>query len=454
MSVQISRILHAGYLLEHEGVRIAFDPIFENPFSRNCYAFPHVTFDEERIREEQFSAVFISHYHDDHCSLESLNLLDRATPIYMFCVHFELFDLIRELGFFQVHSLELESPVEIGPFRVTAKRALDAAVDSLFHIQVSGLNILNVVDSWIDHEMIEELEKMTWDLVLWPFQTMRELEVIAPTRFEKSDRKLPREWVEQLTRLSPRCLVPSSCQFLLEDWSWYNKAFFPISYKNFTDQVSTFLPKTELIRLDPSRSIFLDKDIVKEAPSLPWLRLLDEAEVDYDYQPDLTPPSTEEVARHFPALTEEQRIRLEDFCCRGLPEKYAEMGPSADPFFRKDRVWQLSLFDHHGRAKVFRYHLRDDVMTLLGDSQVLTEWATEVPMYKLYGALESGEALTSMYVRINDCKFEPSLEKAVAEADILADPLIRCLFIDSFASYQRAQIKRIKGALRPGAAFS
>ena len=79
--LKISRILHAGYLFECSDVSIAFDPIFENPFSKNCYAYPNVQFNHEKIRNLRLDAVFISHYHDDHCSLESLVLLSKETPI-------------------------------------------------------------------------------------------------------------------------------------------------------------------------------------------------------------------------------------------------------------------------------------------------------------------------------------------------------------------------------------
>ena len=54
----ISRILHAGYVFACEDTRIAFDTIFENPFSRNCHAFPDVRFDEAAIRRERFAAVW------------------------------------------------------------------------------------------------------------------------------------------------------------------------------------------------------------------------------------------------------------------------------------------------------------------------------------------------------------------------------------------------------------
>ena len=101
--IKISRILHAGYIFEHElnheSDRIAFDPIFENPFSQNCHAFPPVKFDYAEIRKQKFAAVFISHYHDDHCSFDSLDLLDRNTPIYIYCVFDEMFSMLKELGF-------------------------------------------------------------------------------------------------------------------------------------------------------------------------------------------------------------------------------------------------------------------------------------------------------------------------------------------------------------------
>ncbi|MEG0043528.1 MAG: MBL fold metallo-hydrolase, partial [Massilia sp.] len=131
----ISRILHAGYVFACEGATIAFDTIFENPFSRNCHAFPDVRFDVAAIRRQHFDAVFISHFHDDHCSLDSLDLLDRATPLYIYCIFDALFEMVRQLGFTHVHPLRLNTPVTVGPFTVTPREAMDVDVDSMFQVQ-------------------------------------------------------------------------------------------------------------------------------------------------------------------------------------------------------------------------------------------------------------------------------------------------------------------------------
>jgi hypothetical protein len=41
-------------------------------------------------------------------------------------------------------------------------------------------------------------------------------------------------------------------------------------------------------------------------------------------------------------------------------------------------------------------------------------WTTEIPAAKLYAALELGESLTSMYMRINDTVFDADTERDLA----------------------------------------
>lgn len=450
MSLTVSRILHAGYIFESEGFQIAFDPLFENPFSRNCFAFPPVQFKMDEIQKLQLSAVFISHYHDDHCSLESLVLLDRATPLYIFCIHEELFSMIRKLGFTHVHSLQLNKPIDIGPFKITPHRALDADVDSLFHIQVQGLNILNVVDSWIGPETFDRLQKYApWDLVLWPFQTMRELEVIAPTRFPSLPPEIPVEWLEQLQVLKPNILVPSSCQFKMEPWSWHNKKFFPVSYDYFEKTVQSILPATKILRIDPSRSYRINHSgEITAAASLEWVKPLSSDELDYDYDADFIPPKTAQIARNFPPLEQNQLRRVLDYCSVELLEKYRSLEIPADSYFGKQRLWKLSLFDHLGTETAFYYSINQSTIAKVAEPEheEALAWTTEIPTARLYGALENGESLTSLYLRINSETFNSASEVELKDADLLEDPLLQCLYSGVFGSYQRAQLKRIKSS--------
>lgn len=448
MTLKISRILHAGYVFECAGTRIAFDPIFENPFSRNCHAFPDVRFDCDKIRAQSFAAVFISHFHDDHCSLESLDLLDRQTPIHIYCLFDELFTMVRELGFTDVRRLAVNVPVTVGAIDVIPREALDSDVDSMFQIKAAGLNVLNVVDSWIDPDALEILAKdAPWDMVLWPFQTMREIDVLSPSRATPAPSALPQDWIEQLAILKPRYVVPSSCQFLQEPWSWYNHAFFPVTYRQFQHEVEAALPGTQVVRLNPSVSVVLDRDALQAALPLDWVVPVGEQDVDYQYREDAPWPATAEIAGRFPALSAAQTARVMDYLQVGLPEQYREMELPEESFFQKARMWRLSVYDHAGACTQLHYQVHGDTIGLVDGSGDALSWTTEIPMAKVYAALELGESLTSMYMRINEAAFDAATERDIADADIVDDPLIRCLFDDAFGAYQAAQLRRIKARL-------
>ena len=446
MTLKISRILHAGYVFECAGTRIAFDPIVENPFSRNCHAFPGVAFDHALFRAQRFDAVFISHFHDDHCSFDSLDLIDRATPLHVYCIFGELFAMLRELGFTNVQPLRLDEPVQVGAITVTPRRAEDADVDSLFQIEAAGLKVLNVVDAWIAPETLAVLaHQAPWDMVLWPFQTMRETDVLAPSRAPRAPVTLPEEWAAQLQALNPRYVVPSSCQFVQEPWSWYNHALFPITYRQFADEVGALLPQAQLLRLDPSVSVELDAAGLRAAPPLAWVLPVGPQDVDYEYDAAATPPTTAAIARHFPALTAAQDARVRAWCTGGLAARYGAMEALDDGYFERPRAWRLSVFDHDGVRTDYRFVLDGARARALAiDDPAPLAWCTEIPAAKLYAALELGESLTSMYMRINDMQFDAATEAELEWADIIDDPLIRCLYNDSFGAYQAAQLRRLR----------
>jgi hypothetical protein len=432
-SVTISRVLHAGYIFSSEKTKIAFDPVFENPFSHNCYAYPNVEFDTDSIKRLRFDAIFISHFHDDHCSFESLNLLARDTPVYVYCIFEELRELILELGFKNVYILELGQSVRIGTIEILPLKALDCDVDSIFHIRVGTINILNVVDSWIDPETMKYLATIPkWDLILWPFQTLYELEVLSPMHSQLARPHVPgfpHEWIEQLKILQPRCIVPSSCQFIHESWSWYNQAMFPISYARFETEIANVLPDTHVLKLNPSVTVELNKTSILAKPPLDWIKPIGDQEADYKFCP--SPQTTPEISQHFPALTKTQSDEVVNFCTVHLIEKYQNIERDESNYFMKPRNWKLSIYDHEGGPLHFYFLIDRSGTKLVPDFGDQIDWMTEVPAYKIFAALNLGETLASMYVRV------------IAEADVMEDPLIVALFTNEFASYQKAQLARL-----------
>jgi L-ascorbate metabolism protein UlaG (beta-lactamase superfamily) len=456
-NLRISRVLHAGYLFESllngQQTQILFDPIFENPFSVNGHAYPDVRFDLPAIEKLSLSAIFISHYHDDHCSFESLKHLNKHTPVFLYCVHQDLFALLQQVGFHDVRALRLDQTEIVGPFHITPRRALDETTDTLFEILTPDCKILNVVDAQLTEQTLQQLKtRAPWDLVLWPFQVMRESEVLAPTRAgvppQAADELLktfPEEWAAQLQALQPRAVVPSSCQFIHEEWSWYRTHFFKCSYKNFQKFLAQLLPETKYLRLNPGAALLWEDQQFRPAESLPWIKPLGPQDVDYVFQPNAPVLPTSEIAQKFPALSQEQKNRVEEFCRTEILNRYLHIGPPEDIYFQKQRLWRLSIFDHSGKPAHFFYNLCDEHMTLANKHYVTDfAWTTEISAYKLFSALENGESLSSLYLRINAETLSAKIERELQDVNHLEDPLLRTLYNGDALSYQRAQLRRLR----------
>lgn len=432
--LKISRILHAGYIFEKDGTSIVFDPLFENPFSQNCYAFPSVEFDVQTVSSLKFDAIFISHYHDDHFSLESLNLLDRHIPIYMFSVHQELFRILENLGFSKVYSISLNQKIVIGPFQLVPLEALDSDVDSLFHIRVDDLNILNVVDSWIGLQTMDYLQTVgSWDLVLWPFQNMREIEVISLQGLA-AQAEIPFELMDQLKQLNPRYLIPSSCQFQFEEWSWYNQVFFPMSYIQFQKEVESALPEVNVLRLDPGEILYCKNAKFEKHGRLSWIQPVGDQKVDYMFDPNVIPQSLSTIAKNLSSIDQNQKKLIHEFCMNDILKRYSELDHDENSFFNKEQFWSLVIYSSSGEAQKYLYRINQFKMEKV-DQNKKTTWVTEIPEIKLYKAVFEGESLTSLYIRV---------QPESSSVDPLIDPLIRVLYEGKIGSYQLAQLEKIK----------
>jgi hypothetical protein len=169
-------------------------------------------------------------------------------------------------------------------------------------------------------------------------------------------------------------------------------------------------------------------------------------DVDYAYDPLAVPPSTGEIARRFPALDAAQAERVTAYCRTGLLARYRAMELPEDSYFEQPRTWRLSVFDHEGSCTHWHYRIEGEAIEPVAGEAAPLSWTTEIPAAKLYAALELGESLTSMYMRINDLRFDEASERELETAELVDDPLIRCLFNDAFGAYQAAQLRRLKAS--------
>jgi len=448
LSLTVSRILHAGYIFDDGKTCIAFDPIFENPFSYNCYAHPSVKFDLKCIPHLKIDAIFISHYHDDHFSLQSLQYFDRQIPIYLYAENQMFFDLLRELGFSSVHQIKTHDTIKINDFEIVAWPALETEVDTIFQIKNKNTNILNVVDSWIDWDTHRNLCQISWDLILWPFQVMREKEVLSPSRLKFENNTFPEVWVDQISQLNPRFIVPSSCQFRFENWSWYNHHFFAISYLEFSNLISKHSKNTQVIKFDPGQSFIFDSKGLSEAKSIEWITL--EKSDDYEYKLNtlFEPMHTSSIARYLPALDDSAAFVVKNYCMNIVPDllkNKLSLYTEENYWNTQTKYWKLIIYDSLGKETEYIYQINANQVLVNKQNSKQTDWLTEIAEFKLYSAIVNHESLISLYIRINDVIFDQNIEKELVGVDLMEDPLLQCLYGSDIAQYQKSQLMQIKG---------
>jgi len=357
-------------------------------------------------------------------------------------------DLIKQLGFVSVTRIKHFEKYQFGEIQIEALPALDIDVDSIFHIKIGDINILNVVDSWIDPSTFAKLKAIKWDLVLWPFQVMREYEVLSPSRYSQENLEWPPEWKEQLQELDPKAIVPSSCQFRFEDWSWYNRAYFLMSYQQFNLEIKELLPQSQVIRLDPGHSLksSAGRWSLREN-DLPWIQCLEPAG-DYSFSLNQSEDmKLSFIARKLGAVaTRDEAAALDYINSSQIIEEWQGLYHEQEGYFYRSEpvVWQLKTFASEGSERSYYFTVKAGTMERASEADArVVGWLTEIAISRLVGAMFYGESLTSLYIRINDCRFDEKKEKALLESDLLEDPLLRLLYEGKIGSYQKAQLERL-----------
>ncbi|MFN8846910.1 MAG: hypothetical protein ACK5W9_08675 [Bdellovibrionales bacterium] len=322
----------------------------------------------------------------------------------------------------------------INNIEVIARSALNPEMDCVFEIKCEGLKILNVVDSWLDPLTYQFLvHESPWDLILWPFQILREAEVLSPKLCRENPEAWPQEWIEQLKMLNPRCLIPSSCQFRHEDWSWYNKSLFSVSYADFFQIVENHFPKTQALKLNPGQSLVIEKNNFSLGPALDWIQYKNFEDSDYFWDKDFTILNQNEISKKFPGLSILEKEVIQNFLELEIIPIFFEIGPSNALFFNVRRFWKLSVFDSQGFEIVYSYIIDENQLIRTHTIENSPYWHTQISEFKLYCALRRGEPITSLYIQVREHFNE----------DVLEDPLIRILSARDPLKYQKYQLLNV-----------
>jgi hypothetical protein len=120
--LSVTYLGHAGWLCESEGYSVLVDPLLKADFGRGPSGarMPKIWPPREFAFTEfpALDAVILSHEHEDHLNIPSLNLLDRAIPIYISSRSSVAGrGILKEMGF-TVNLLRPGNEVHCGPLRI------------------------------------------------------------------------------------------------------------------------------------------------------------------------------------------------------------------------------------------------------------------------------------------------------------------------------------------------
>jgi UDP-MurNAc hydroxylase len=139
---------HAGFIVQHEGVKILIDPWFHSAFLHSWFPYPDNRHLLSEVRSERFDYLYISHAHEDHYDERLLRMLDRSVTV--IAPKYRSKGMVRRfhgLGFGNVIVLDHQESHELTPgFVATMYLDTSHKEDSGLLLDMNGFRLLDLND--------------------------------------------------------------------------------------------------------------------------------------------------------------------------------------------------------------------------------------------------------------------------------------------------------------------
>lgn len=223
----------ATAILEHEGVRILFDPWLDDGiFHGAWYHYPPLEVSLQDVGRVDY--IYISHIHEDHCSTETIRYLNRDAEIILMDRKPNLVARFLEsngFAFRDVHLIKPRSERQLRPGLVAGMLEADPAnemasvIDSALLLRWNGMTVYNANDCQPYSGGIEYLRQTYGkvDLALLPYsggsgypscytnltdeQKLSEKDRILRSRLDN--------FASTVRQLDPRWVVPFADQYVV-----------------------------------------------------------------------------------------------------------------------------------------------------------------------------------------------------------------------------------------------
>lgn len=148
MGTTVRYLGHAGFIVEHAGIRLLIDPWFYSAFLQSWFPYPDNRACLPLVVGQRFDYLYVSHSHEDHFDERLLQSVDRTTmlvlPRYRSNAMVRRF---RRLGFSRITQLEHRETHALTPtFRITMFLDTSHKEDSGILLDFDGFRFLDLND--------------------------------------------------------------------------------------------------------------------------------------------------------------------------------------------------------------------------------------------------------------------------------------------------------------------
>ena len=227
---------HANLFVQGNGVNFLCDPWLEGGYVNNAsvWLYPPVRLRVEKLPKLDF--IYVSHEHDDHCSIETQKKLPQDLPIYILKMRDQnrvLYDRLLELGKTNIIMLEPWETRQINSnTNITIFPSDDGWVDSSCCIEHDGATLYHGNDNRISEETQKKIaSQFNIDIAFLPYSGFsgfpacyRFPEEVKARLAEKKKNDIFETFVKAVKNLNTKYAVPAAGDLVLvgEDLAWMN----------------------------------------------------------------------------------------------------------------------------------------------------------------------------------------------------------------------------------------
>ncbi len=444
--MRVSKIGHATLIIDAGRMHCLMDPILVQPFENDFNRFePSIKINTDGL-ENRYNLIVISHEHMDHFCVRSLNLLSRKCPVIIPSGCGLLNHALSTMGFERIYMAHAGETLTFEDVTLTFTPSNVRFPELGVVFSHDELRFWNCVDTEIDERALSLVRRQSSNLNMMfaQYQCLQEQELGYDALGASFPLDIYRNRVESVIHANPRCVVPSACGYRYEIESWLNQRGFPISERQFLDDINMIHPEIVCRIVPPGGAIDIESFEI-DANSLPFIELLSTDDSPLEWRPDRGVPPLTDLDPYQHGV-QELRSKIRTF----LTEEFLtlldqpHLSEWRQRFARFGIVWRLEVIYPDGSEQIQWFDFSDTGRWLEASPRP-PKLITSIIASALVG-LTNGEVTPyrALFSRRVVLKLYAHTAQGLQRIGTIADePIARTLFRSAPRRYVETELRRL-----------